>query len=117
MTYEESWRALRFAALQYADNRNIVLATALADAATAYAQARDENKKAARPAASSGSKVLMPFGRSKGVAVSDAPTDDLKWMLGVLKESLADESKSRFWDSNQIQHDAIEAELASRGES
>lgn len=114
MTYEEAWRSLEAAARDYASTGAMDQAKILADAASAYATARAKNTKAPHPAVSAGADVLLPFGRSKGKPLSEAPTNDLKWILGVIRESLDDPKKTRFRGENEKLCADIEAELESR---
>ena len=115
--YEEKWRALELAARDYAETADMAQATKLADAASAYARAREANEKGAKPAQSSAATVRLPMGRSKNLPLAEAPTDDLKWVLGIVTQSISDPEKSRYLEANKTMAAAIESELLSRGES
>ena len=66
----------------------------------------------ARQSAPSGVAV-MPFGKSKGVPLTEAPAEHLSWMLDTLTdEKLKDE---RWGEANKRLKAALEAELAGRG--
>lgn len=88
---------------------------ALLEAATVYADARRAN--APKPTGVSDHRkadVPMPFGRSRGKTLGDAATDDLKWILPKIVESIDDPSKARWRVDNQALADAIETELERR---
>lgn len=67
-----------------------------------------------RPSTSS---LKLPIGRAKGTLLSAADVKDLRWVRGVVEENIGDVSKERFRTSNIEMRDAINAELAWRGES
>jgi hypothetical protein len=58
--------------------------------------------------------IILPFGRSKGKTLKKGATDDLEWMVDRLKESVADETKSKWKENNEVLLAAIQAELATR---
>lgn len=103
-----AWTALARAAVAFAgDGKSAVTAQALSDAAKEWAAA-------SKPAKSASSGAVIPFGRSKGTAVADAETKDLRWVAGALRSSIDNPEKARFRDSNQALLDAIDAELETR---
>lgn len=66
-----------------------------------------------------GGKVLRsghvaPFGRSKGQPIEELDTKDLRWLEGVLRESVDNPEKERWRAANQELLSAVEVELASR---
>jgi hypothetical protein len=56
----------------------------------------------------------IPYGRSKGRKLSDAPDDDLAWLLRSMQESVADPEKAKWKAGNEAWVKAIEAEQARR---
>ena len=114
MTAEENrmaaWRALQKASglTQVASKEEWL---ALAAAAETYAKAK---WAAVAPSPKPQTGAVMPFGRDKGVLLSEAETKSLTWMRGAIAESVADPAKSRWRDSNEKLLAAIEAELATR---
>lgn len=114
MTAEENrmaaWRALqKVSGLTQAASREEWLA--LAEAAEAYAKAK---WAAVAPPPKQQAGAVMPFGRDKGVPLSEAETKSLTWMRGAISESVADPAKSRWRGSNEKLLSAIDAELATR---
>lgn len=119
MTMEAKKEALKHAAANYAgdypnDTDNL---TALCRAAVEYTEARAAKHGAtrnpqsfARPKAG----VLVPFGRAKGMDVTEASADDLNWVADKITDSIADPAKERWRDSNMRQLAAIRAELGAR---
>lgn len=81
----------------------------LCEAATAYGNAR---AVAARPAGSA--EMVMPFGKSKGLPLAKAKTDDMEWALPRLEGSVDNPEKARWRESNMALVAAIRAELATR---
>lgn len=72
---------------------------------------------AGRPASvpdKGGGTFVLRFGKSKGLAVGEAPVDDLEWTGRVLAENVADPAKAKYRDSNEGALDAVRAELARR---
>jgi hypothetical protein len=91
----------------------------LAAAALEYARVRwsaktgSNGRKDAKPSTST---VALPFGRSKGKPIGEASTGELRFVLGVVEESIDDESKARWRASNISLRDSVRAELANRGD-
>jgi len=93
---------------------------ALCEAAKAYTRAFDgaaRNPPGAPPSQSTATDVTVPFGRDKGVSITKVDLRGLRWLRDVVGESVDDEAKQRFRAQNIALLDAIEAELARRGES
>lgn len=116
-TLDEKRQALKHAAAHYAplypaDGAEF---TELCKAAAAYAEARlaSAGVKTAAPGSKSG--VLLPFGKSKGLDVVDAKTDDLQWISGALQTSIDNPEKERWRQGNVDLKAAIDAELSARG--
>lgn len=88
--------------------------TTLCKAAAAYAEARlaSAGVKTAAPGSKSG--VLLPFGKSKGLDVVDAKTDDLQWISGALQTSIDNPEKERWRQGNIDLKAAVDAELRKR---
>lgn len=55
----------------------------------------------------------MPFGRSKDVAIEDAPLQDIEWMANTIGEKL-DSGESRYPDKDEVFHKALIDEIARR---
>ena len=105
----EAWGEVKDAAKWYAqDSGNRDAIQALLDASCRYAKL-----KAGGAPKSRGGPVI-PFGRSKGKALGECDTEDLKWVAGALTRSIEDLSKARFKTENETLRDAIQAEIASR---
>lgn len=102
-----AWSILAQAAIAFGGDKSPAAAQALSDAAKEWAAA-------SKPAKSASSGAVIPFGRSKGTAVADAETKDLRWVAGALRSSIDNPEKARFRDANQALLDAIEAELETR---
>lgn len=114
------WNALAKAAMEFLPDDE-ARAKALHSAAIAYAKARlaDAVKPPARgPTPGTNGRgdeaAVIPFGRSKGCLVSEADTKDLEFVRRVLAESIEDQAKARWAESNQKLLDAVEAELGRR---
>ena len=88
---------------------------------------RDAEPVAAKPAArmqaakrdgerSDAPAVLVPFGRNKGKAISDASVEDrdLEYLATAAERTLNDDSKSRFHDAERSRLAAYRAELRRR---
>ena len=103
-----AWQKLEEAALAH-QRGNLETAKPLAEAAEAFARTRETT-----PLKAGGSGVVMPFGRSKGVAIEVATTADLKWVAERMRASLDDPAKARWRDANARDLAAIEAELGGR---
>ncbi|MBL8910373.1 MAG: hypothetical protein JNM17_06685 [Archangium sp.] len=67
-----------------------------------------------RPATSN---LELRISRSKGKTIAKAETNDLKWSVTFLDENILDVSKERWRSDNVKLRDAINAELAFRGEA
>lgn len=114
---KRTWAALSgAAALHVADPDDLAAKKALADAADAYSKARAAARGAsgAKPAQVGASGVVMPFGRSKGVAIEGATVNDLRWVANALAQSIDNPDKARWRDENQRVLDAIQRELDKR---
>ncbi len=109
---DEARAALVVAAAKHAVEGSDVALKALCEAATVYGQTRLANAKPPPPTPSG--ELTMPFGRSKGKAISAAEFDDLEWMLPKIEASIADESKARWRSDNEALAIAIRVELAER---
>lgn len=114
----EAWRVLEEAALAH-QRGNLETARPLADAAEAFARSRwasntgsNGRKPSEGRAALSG--VVVPFGRSKGTAIEEADTRDLRWVANALAESIDNPDKARWRDSNEKALAAIQKELGTR---
>ncbi len=109
--------AILYATGDIADTKARMRHLALADE---YARARwatatgGGGRRDAKPTTST---MRLPIGRSKGQSIGDAKTPDLRWVLGVVEESINDIAKERFRAENVKLRDAILAELEFRGES
>lgn len=93
---------------------------ALCVAATTYADARRAAAPKGEPkptgvADHRHAGITVPFGRSKGKQVADCDTNDLRWLHGVVQESVNDETKARWREQNVALLNAIEVELEERG--
>jgi hypothetical protein len=114
---KRTWAMLSGAALGHAANpEDLALKKELADAADAYSKARTAARGAtgAKPAQAGVSGVVMPFGRSKGVAIEQATVNDLRWVASALAQSIDNPDKARWRDENQRVLDAIQRELDKR---
>lgn len=60
------------------------------------------------------SGVVCPFGREKGVPIEEAKTDNLRWLVEALSNSIDDPQKARWRADNIKTLNAIEAELRTR---
>ena len=60
------------------------------------------------------SSMTLPFGRSKGMAISEASVDDIEWVAGKIREGLDDPDKARWREENQRDLAALDHELARR---
>lgn len=58
--------------------------------------------------------MKLPFGKSKGLEIAEAPTDDLEWLRDRVAAKLVEEPDSRFAASNRALVAEIDAELAGR---
>ena len=72
-------------------------------------------RRAAPPPASDGGMVFPPYGRSKGMPVVGASTQDLEYYASGCRRTLGDPAKSRWHDKERQLLAAIEAELARQG--
>lgn len=126
MGVNEAWKRLTSAATGYGLGANQYTQHELAEAALEYARERWARRTGVQPAArrpDDGSKdsrpvvKLPPFGRQKSQPVGEVESKDLRWYLSVLQENVEDPTKERWRAANASLAQAIEAELASRGES
>lgn len=111
---DKAWTALCVAATNFAgDAFDKAKVKALSNAAIQWAAAC-----AGAVTGTNGQKLrsgaVMPFGRSKGVAIEEATTKDLKWTANALSESIIDPDKARWRDANELLLKAIQKELAAR---
>ena len=116
---ERTWRALEGAARDYAATGDMSQAKSLAVAAEAYTRARwaaNTGKAGTKPSEGRGalSGVVVPFGRSKGVAIEEADAKDLRWVANALGQSIDNPDKARWRDDNERVLDAIQKELGTR---
>lgn len=89
----------------------------LCRAALTYAEARRMAQgEAARTQSYAGPKsgVVLPFGQSKGLDVTEAKTNDLEWISGALQTSIDNPDKERWRQSNETLKAAVDAEIARR---
>jgi hypothetical protein len=80
---------------------------------------RREERPARAPASQApgrSTELTLPMGRSKGVALVDAETKDLEWVLGKVLESIDATEKAKWKRSNEALASAIEKELNEREE-
>jgi hypothetical protein len=114
MGLDDAREALKRAAIEFAagDIDEPESIKALCIAAIAYAAERA--KLAPRAQAKEASKVVLPFGKEKGLPLTEAKTDNLEWTIGVLRTSIDDPNKARWADDNRRLVEAIERELATR---
>jgi hypothetical protein len=69
------------------------------------------------PPPGEGGMVFPPYGRSKGLPIAGASTQDLEFYANGSRRSLGDPSKARWHDKERTLLAAIEAEMArQRGE-
>lgn len=102
-----AWGAVQAAAIGYAESRSKEAGQALSDAAVMYVEARQASQ---RPAPS-GDEPTFGFGRNKGKRPSEVSKQDNEWYARVLAENVADESKARWRDQNQVLLDAVRVAL------
>lgn len=86
----------------------------LCEAAKAYSRAFLEAARHPPGSEPRASSVTVPFGRDKGKTLDKVDVRGLRWLLGVVSESVDDESKARWREQNVALRDAIEAELEGR---
>lgn len=112
----EAWAALSSAARQFNDDpTDPEYKRRLSDAALAWGAAkRGVTATAPSAPAASNTNITLPFGRSKGRPLREAPTDDLKWILPKIQHSVDDPEKARWRDANAALVEAIQAELELR---
>lgn len=114
----EAWTNLATAATAFAAEALAKPnASALSSAAYAWAEANGYVKRG-ETRGTNGNKLrsgkTLPFGRQKGVAIEEVDDENLRWVLGRVRESLDDPSKDRFRAANAELADAIEKELETR---
>lgn len=90
--------------------------TALCKAAAEYAEARLASAKQREPQSFARPKsgVLVPFGRAKGMDVTEASDDDLRWISGALQTSIDNPEKERWRQGNVDLKAAVDSELRTR---
>lgn len=111
---DEASLHLRKSAENYANPSNNTPWQQLAAAAESYARARWA-LKAPPKAAKAKSAVVCPFGRDKGKSISDLDDRGVRWLLGVVSESVDDPDKARFRSQNAALLDALQVEAEERG--
>lgn len=84
----------------------------LCDAASKYHQERMAHFKGQQN--QEASKLVVPFGRTKGTPIGEAETKDLQWVLGKLKENLDAPAAQRYRAKNEELIAGIERELGTR---
>ena len=118
MSLADKREALKHAAANYVPHypEDGDTLTALCKAAAEYAEARLASAKQREPQSFARPKagVLVPFGRAKGMDVTEASKDDLEWVADKITNSIADATKERWRESNIKQLAAIRAELGAR---
>ena len=113
MTLDEAREALKHAAVVHASApADLATTRALCDAASTYASERLKGTRKGQMR--EGRTEVLPFGRSKGVSLDQAPQGDLVWVREALEGSIADELKSRWREANQRLLEAIDRELETR---
>lgn len=112
MSLDNARSALYQAARLFAQQENTETERFLCNTASSYAAERI--KAAPRAQTKEATSLTMPFGKDKGLPLSEAKTGNLRWMAEVLRESIADETKAKWRNSNQTLLEAIERELESR---
>jgi hypothetical protein len=65
---------------------------------------------------SNSAELKVPFGKQKGQRIGDVDSRNLRWLLGVVEESIDSPEKERFRAKNVELRDAVRAELEGRGE-
>jgi hypothetical protein len=95
-----------------AGGKTVELQRTLCDRATDYAKERQAHFKPQQNAEAS--KLVVPFGRSKGTPLVAAETKDLNWVVAALREKLDDPTKARYRADNERLIAAIERELGTR---
>ena len=117
---EKAFSELDEAGVHWAANRGEVQALKrLTDAARTYAQACWAAKTGSKGRSDSKpttSTMVLPFGRAKGQTIGAASTAELRFVLGVVEESIDDDSKAQYRAKNVTLKHAVRAELANRGE-
>lgn len=95
-----------------AGGKTMELQRALCDAASIYDKERQAHFRPKQN--QEASKLVVPFGRTKGTLIGEATTKDLNWLLGVMKERLDDPDKVKHRAANEELIAAIERELERR---
>lgn len=106
-----AWRELQQAS-GLAENSPKEAWTMLSEAAQKYAKARWA--AAAPPPPTRDPAAVVPFGRDKGVLLSEADTKSLNGLRRIIAENVADPAKSQWRDRNEKLLAAIDAELGTR---
>lgn len=114
MDKKSAWMELQATAKAYALEPTTTRAQALAEAACEWARAKGWREPRSESAPSDA--VLPGYGRNKGQPVSGVETKDLQFYVRTLQASIDNPEKARWREQNQASLDAIEAELARRGE-
>ncbi len=97
------------AAISYAAQKDSTTGAELVAAAEAHTKAVWAAK--APPVASG---LVMPFGKTKGTPIAQCDDRDLKYLLRVLPESIADDAKSQWRTKNEELLAAVESEMSRR---
>lgn len=116
MTLDEARKILTTAARSWSEGDPLdnVTLRELCNAACEYARVRESlrpTRAAAKPEPTHDRDAILPFGRSKGLPVSEAPLNDLSWIRDRIEESVDDPTKARWRESNERLLEAIEGEL------
>lgn len=78
---------------------------------------RREERPARAPTSAgrgTGPDFVLRFGRSKGMTISKAPTEDLQWMLTRVSEEIDASDKAKWKRSNEVLATYLEDELNQR---
>jgi hypothetical protein len=84
----------------------------ICDAASAYGKEREAHFRPKQSQEST--KLVIPFGRTRGTPIAEATTKDLNFVLERLKEGLDDPARAKFRADNETLIAAIERELETR---
>jgi len=61
--------------------------------------------------------AVVPWGKLKGQTIDTVPLKDLGYYVKKAREALADQPKTRFHSTEQAWLEAVQAEMARRGEA
>ena len=114
MTREEAWGILVASAQGYANNPDKHFAKALSSAAIDWGKVNAAGVVKGTRGNTLRSGAVIPFGKSKGVAIEEADVKDLRWVAGALSASIEDPAKERWAPQNRALLVSIEAELETR---